>query len=50
MSTITFRLNEKNISLEADPASRLLDLLREDLGLSAVKEAAVKVSAVHALS
>ncbi|MCF7933414.1 MAG: 2Fe-2S iron-sulfur cluster binding domain-containing protein [Spirochaetia bacterium] len=38
MSTITFRLNEKNISLEADPASRLLDLLREDLGLSAVKE------------
>ena len=35
---IEFKLNGNKIATECDPARRLLDLLREDYGLAAVKE------------
>lgn len=35
---INFKLNEKDISVEAPPMKRLLDVLREDLGLTGSKE------------
>ncbi|MBK9323142.1 MAG: (2Fe-2S)-binding protein [Bdellovibrionaceae bacterium] len=35
---INFKLNEKNISVDAPPMKRLLDVLREDLGLTGSKE------------
>lgn len=38
MSSITCYINKKERTVEAHPAARLLDILREDLGLSAVKE------------
>ncbi|ADK80517.1 (2Fe-2S)-binding protein [Sediminispirochaeta smaragdinae] len=38
MSLVSFTLNGKPVSVEADPLLRLLDLLREDLGLTGVKE------------
>jgi len=38
MQDITFTLNGKLITVTADPSSRLLDILRENLGLTAVKE------------
>jgi aerobic carbon-monoxide dehydrogenase small subunit len=38
MSKISFTLNGKKIAIEYDPLLRLLDLLREDLKLTAVKE------------
>ncbi len=38
MTEIAFVLNNKKISVEAEGATRLLDILREDLGLTAVKE------------
>ncbi len=36
--TLTFRLNGKPIAVESEADRRLLDLLREDLGLTGVKE------------
>lgn len=38
MQDITFTLNEKIITVHANPTARLLDILRETLGLTAVKE------------
>ena len=38
MSAVTFVLNGKNVSMEADPADRLLDLIRDDLHLKGTKE------------
>jgi len=38
VSKITFSLNNKTISIASHPTKRLLDVLREDLGLSAAKE------------
>lgn len=35
---ISFKLNGKNITVDVDPEKRLLDLLREDLGLTGTKE------------
>lgn len=35
---IRFTLNEKAISLDADPARRVVDLIREDLSLTGTKE------------
>ncbi len=35
---INFIVNEKKYSLDADPSKRLLDVLREDLGLTGTKE------------
>ena len=35
---IYFKLNGKEVSVEADPMSRLLDILRDDLGMTGVKE------------
>lgn len=35
---IDITLNGKNISIEVDPLKRLIDILREDLALSSVKE------------
>jgi len=35
---ISFNLNGKDISLETDPMRRLLDIIREDLGLKGTKE------------
>lgn len=36
---ISFRLNGEDVSVEAEPTMRLLDVLREDFGLIGVKEA-----------
>jgi len=36
--TLRFRLNGKDIGVETEPGRRLLDLLREDLGLMGTKE------------
>jgi aerobic carbon-monoxide dehydrogenase small subunit len=38
MQDITFTLNGKKITVTANPSSRLLDILRENMGLTAVKE------------
>jgi len=38
MKNITFSLNNKNVSIEIDPTKRLLDVLREDFGLTGTKE------------
>lgn len=35
---ITFSINGENISKEIDPCKRLIDFLREDLGIISVKE------------
>lgn len=35
---LSFYVNEKSVSLEVDPQRRLLDILREDLGLTGTKE------------
>lgn len=35
---VNFTLNQQNVSLEVEPNKRLLDLLREDLGLTGTKE------------
>lgn len=35
---LNFYVNEKPVSLEVDPQRRLLDILREDLGLTGTKE------------
>ena len=35
---LTFFVNERQVSLETEPDRRLLDLLREDLGLTGTKE------------
>ncbi len=35
---LRFNLNEKDIKIETDPGKRLLDLLREDFGLTGTKE------------
>lgn len=37
-STIEFVLNGKKVSVSADPMKRLLDVLRDDFGLTGVKE------------
>ncbi|MBP2666431.1 MAG: (2Fe-2S)-binding domain protein, partial [Firmicutes bacterium] len=36
--TLNFILNGKNLSVETSPDRRVVDLLREDLGLSGTKE------------
>lgn len=36
---LSFTLNKKNITVETDPARRVIDLLRQDLGLTGTKEA-----------
>ena len=38
MQDITFTLNGKRITVTVNPLSRLLDVLREEFGLTAVKE------------
>lgn len=38
LSTIGFTLNGKKVSVTADPMKRLLDVLREDFGLTGAKE------------
>ncbi len=35
---INFTLNGKNVTIEAEPTKRLLDVLREDFGLTGTKE------------
>ncbi len=35
---LNFRLNGKDVSIEVDPGRRMLDVLREDLGLTGTKE------------
>ncbi len=35
---VEFKLNGKKVNVDADPASRLLDVLREKFGLTGVKE------------
>jgi carbon-monoxide dehydrogenase small subunit len=35
---LTFTLNDKTVTLETDPDRRVVDLLREDLGLTGTKE------------
>ena len=35
---LSFELNGKNVNINTDPMRRLLDVLREDFGLSGVKE------------
>lgn len=36
--TIAFNVNGKNVSVETSPNKRLIDMLRDDLGLTSVKE------------
>lgn len=36
--TLSFRVNGRSVSIETPPGRRLLDLLREDLGLTGTKE------------
>lgn len=36
--TINFNLNGKDVSVTADPNKRLVDFLREDMGMTSVKE------------
>ncbi len=38
MSEITFTLNNKPVTIDTHPAMRLLDIIRDDLGLTAAKE------------
>ncbi|RTZ92597.1 MAG: (2Fe-2S)-binding protein [Deltaproteobacteria bacterium] len=38
MSEITFTLNGETVRVAADPLKRLLDILREELGMTGVKE------------
>ncbi len=38
MKNITFTLNHKKVSIETDPTKRLLDVIREDFGLTGTKE------------
>lgn len=38
MSTITFMLNNKQVTIDADPTKRLLDVLRNDFQLTGPKE------------
>jgi len=38
MSTIQFTINDREVSIEAPPMKRLLDVLREDLHLTGAKE------------
>lgn len=38
MTEIKFTLNNENVSVKTDPTKRLLDILREDFGMSGVKE------------
>lgn len=38
MTEIKFMLNNESISLDVDPSKRLLDVLREDIGIYATKE------------
>lgn len=38
MSNITFNLNNKEVTTDKNPASRLLDVLREDFNFTGVKE------------
>ena len=38
MITVTFRVNGKEVRIETPPARTLLDILREDLGLTGTKE------------
>ena len=58
---ISFTLNGRQLCLEADPSRRLIDFLREDLGLTGTKEGCgegecgsctviIDRGAVHALS
>ncbi|MEW5826767.1 MAG: (2Fe-2S)-binding protein [Candidatus Bipolaricaulota bacterium] len=35
---VSFQLNGRNTTLDVDPASRLLDVVRDDLGLTGTKE------------
>ncbi len=35
---INFKLNNKNVAIDTDPMRRLLDVLREDFGLTGTKE------------
>ena len=35
---ISFRLNTKDVAVEIEPNKRLLDMLRDDFGLTSVKE------------
>ena len=37
-STIHFNLNGKDVTVSADPNKRLVDFLREDMGMTSVKE------------
>ena len=37
-STIQFNLNGRDVSVQADPNKRLVDFLREDMGMLSVKE------------
>ena len=36
--TIHFNLNGKDVTVSADPNKRLVDFLREDMGMTSVKE------------
>ena len=36
--TINLTVNKKNISVDIDPTKRLIDFLRDNLGLTGVKE------------
>ena len=36
--TIRFNLNGRDVSVQADPNKRLVDFLREDMGMLSVKE------------
>ena len=38
MAEINFRLNGRNVSVDDDPTIRLLDVLRENFGMTGVKE------------
>ena len=38
MMTLSFRVNDREISLQVDAARRLIDILRDDLGLTGTKE------------
>ena len=45
--TISFRLNRKAYTIEADPCDRMLDVLRNDLALRGTKKAAASANAAH---
>lgn len=42
-------INGEKVEREADPCKRLLDFLRDDCGLTGVKEGAARGNAEHAL-